>query len=58
MNCSEKDKVKSGSGNHTVNYSGGERAGRGIAIVVHKSITRSAVNKNVCKDRQNHCSQV
>jgi hypothetical protein len=37
MNCSEKDKVKSGSGDHTVYYSEGERAGRGTAIVVHKA---------------------
>jgi len=43
--------VKSGSGDHTVYYSVGERARREIAIVVHKGITRSVVNKNVCKDR-------
>ena len=51
MNCSEKDKVKSGSGDHTVYHSGGERAGRGIAIVTHKSIMIGAVNKNICEDR-------
>jgi hypothetical protein len=43
--------VKSGSGDHTVYHSGGERAGRGIAIVVHKSIMRSVVNKNVSEDK-------
>ena len=31
-------------------YSGGERAERGVAIVVHKSVLRSVV-KIVCNDR-------
>jgi hypothetical protein len=53
MNCREKDKVEPGSGDHTVYYSGGERAVRGIALVVHKSIMRSVVNKNICKDTIN-----
>ena len=43
--------MKSGSGDHTVYHSGGERAGRGIAIVTHKSIMIGAVNKNICEDR-------
>ena len=30
---------------------GGERAERGIAIVVHKSVVRSVVKKIVCNDR-------
>jgi hypothetical protein len=34
-------------------YSGGERAEKGIVIVVHKSIVTSVVKKNVCKDRIN-----
>ena len=29
------------SGDYTVYYSGGERAERGVAIVVHKSVVRS-----------------
>ena len=36
------------SGDYTVYYSGGERAERGVAIVVHKSIVRSVVKKIVC----------
>ena len=32
-------------------YSGGERAERVVAIVVHKSIVRSVVKKIVCNDR-------
>ena len=32
-------------------YSGGERAERGVAIVVHKSVVKSAVKKIVCNDR-------
>ena len=32
-------------------YSGGERAEKGVAIVVHKSIVRSVVKKIVCNDR-------
>ena len=39
------------SGDYTVYYSGGERAERGVAIVVHKSIVRSVVKKIVCNDR-------
>ena len=35
---------------YTVYYSGGERAERGVAIVVHKSIVRSVVKKIVCND--------
>ena len=35
------------SGDYTVYYSGGERAERGVAIVVHKSLVRSAVKKIV-----------
>jgi len=34
-----------------VYYSGGERAERVVAIVVHKSIVRSVVKKIVCNDR-------
>ena len=36
------------SGDYTVYYSGGERAERGVVIVVHK---RSVVKKIVCNDR-------
>jgi hypothetical protein len=36
---------------HTVYYSGGERAERGVAIVVHKLILISAVKKTVFNDR-------
>ena len=32
-------------------YSGGERAERGVAIVVHKSLVRSVVKKIVCSER-------
>jgi len=39
------------SGDYTVYYSGGERAERGVAIVVHKSIVRSVVKKIVCNVR-------
>ena len=39
------------SGDCTVYYCEGERAERGVAIVVHKSILRSAVKKGVCNDR-------
>ena len=39
------------SGDYTAYYSGGERAERGVAIVVHKSVVRSAVKKIVCNDR-------
>jgi hypothetical protein len=34
-----------------VNYSGGERAERGVAIVMHKNTVRSVVKKIVCNDR-------
>ena len=39
------------SGDYTVYYSGGERAERGVAIVVHNSIVRSVVKTIVCNDR-------
>jgi len=39
------------NGDYTVYYSGGERAERGVAIMVHKSIVRSVVKKIVCSDR-------
>jgi exonuclease III len=39
------------SGDFTVYYSGGERAVRGVAVVVHKSIVRSVANDIVCNDR-------
>ncbi|PNF15330.1 hypothetical protein B7P43_G00933 [Cryptotermes secundus] len=39
------------SGDYTVYYSGGERAERGVAIVVHKSVVRSVVKKIACNDR-------
>jgi len=38
------------SGDYTVYYSEGERAERGVAIVVHKSIVGSVVKKIVCND--------
>jgi hypothetical protein len=34
-----------------VYYSGGERAEKGVAIVVHKSVVRSVVKKIVYNDR-------
>jgi hypothetical protein len=34
-----------------VYYSGGERAERDVAIVVHKSVVWSVVKKIVCNDR-------
>jgi exonuclease III len=34
-----------------VYYSGGERAEKGVAIVVHKNVVRSVVKKIVCNDR-------
>ena len=39
------------SGDYIVYYSGGERAERGVAIVVHKRLVRSVVKKIVCSDR-------
>ena len=39
------------SGDYTVYYLGGERAERGVAIVVHKSLVRSVVKKIVCSDK-------
>jgi hypothetical protein len=39
------------SGDYTVYYSKGEKAERGIVIVVHKSRVRSDVKKIVCNDR-------
>jgi nitrogen regulatory protein PII len=38
------------SGDYTVYYSGGERAEKGVAIVVHKSVVRSVVKKIVYND--------
>jgi hypothetical protein len=37
--------------NYTVYYSGGDRAERGVEIVVHKSIVKSVVKKGVYSDR-------
>jgi hypothetical protein len=39
------------SGDYTVYYSGGDRAERGVAIVVHKSIMKTVVKKSVYSDR-------
>ena len=39
------------SGDYTVYYFGGEWAEKVVAIVVHKTITRSVVKKNVYSDR-------
>ncbi|PNF38086.1 hypothetical protein B7P43_G16077 [Cryptotermes secundus] len=39
------------SGDYTVYYPGGERAERGVAIVVHKSVVRIVVKKIACNDR-------
>jgi exonuclease III len=39
------------SGDYTVYYSGGDRAERGVAIVVPKSIVKSVVKKSVYNDR-------
>jgi hypothetical protein len=35
---------------YTVYYSGGERAERGVAIVVHKSVVRSVINPLTLND--------
>jgi hypothetical protein len=50
-----KGQCKIRSGNYTVYYSGGDRAKRGVAIVVHKSVVKSVVKKSVYSDRMNHC---
>ena len=39
------------SGDYVVYYSGVERAEKGVAIVVHKSVVRSVVKKIVYNDR-------
>ena len=39
------------SGDYTVCYSRGDRAERGVAIVVHKSVVKSVVKKSVYSDR-------
>jgi len=39
------------SGDYTVYYSGGERAEKSVAIVVHKCVVRSVVKKIVYNDR-------
>jgi hypothetical protein len=39
------------SSDYTVYYSGGGRAEKGVAIVVHKSVVRSVVKKIVYYDR-------
>jgi exonuclease III len=39
------------SGDYTVYYSGGDRAERGVAIAVHKSVVKSVVKKSVYSDR-------
>ena len=39
------------SGDYTVYYSEGERAGKGVVILVHKSVVRSVVKKIVYNDR-------
>jgi hypothetical protein len=36
------------SGDYAVNYCRGDRAERGVAIVVHKSVVKSVVKKTVC----------
>jgi len=46
-----KGKGEIRSCDYTVYYSGGKRAERGAAIVVHKSVVRSVVRKIVCNDR-------
>jgi exonuclease III len=38
-------------GDYTVYYSGGERAEKGVAIVVHRSVVRSVVKKIVYNNR-------
>jgi hypothetical protein len=39
------------SGDYTVYYCGGDRAERGVAIAVHKSVVKSVVKKSVYSDR-------
>jgi exonuclease III len=39
------------SGDYTVYYCGGDRAERGVAILMHKSIVKSVVKKSVYSDR-------
>jgi len=48
VRCKGQGEIR--SGDYTVYYSGGERAERGVAIVVHKGLVRSVV-KIVCSDR-------
>ena len=51
MKCGGKGQGEIRSGDYTVYYWGGERAERGDAIVVHKSVVRSVVKKMVFNDR-------
>jgi hypothetical protein len=46
-----KGQVEIRSGDFTVYYSGGKRAEKGVAVVVHKSVVRSVVKKIVYNDR-------
>jgi hypothetical protein len=46
-----KGKGEIRSGDYPVYYSSGDRAERGVAIVVHKSIVKSVVKKSVYSDR-------
>jgi exonuclease III len=49
VRCKGQGEIR--SGDYTVYYSGGDRAERGVAIVVHKSIVKSVVKKSVYSDR-------
>jgi hypothetical protein len=44
------------SGDYTVYYCGGDRAERGVAIIVHKIIVKNVVKKSVYSD--NYCCYV
>jgi len=49
-----KGQGKIRSGDYKVYYSRGERAEKCVAIVVHKSVVRSAVKKIIYNDRHSY----
>ena len=51
VKCGGKGQGEIRCGDYTVYYKGGDRAERGVAIVLHKSVVRSTVKKIVCNDR-------
>jgi exonuclease III len=49
VQCKGQGEIR--SGDYTVYYSGGDRAERGLAILVHKSVVNNVVKKSVYSDR-------